>query len=299
MMNSHIKLVVTDVDGTFLPKSREFSPATLAVVQQLHTQGVKLVLASSRPPRGMAHILEDAGISDPALPLVSMNGALISTLGGTTLFEQPLESRILLGIYGTVKDLLGVGKLNFMLLDAQHWWVEDCNRDGTYDDLVQREAWSLRMKPLVGTSTGASGDSKNDIHQRMLQPAHKITLLGQPELVSEAKERITRLYAHETTATSPANPKFLDITAAHTHKGTAVERLAAHLSLQREQICTIGDGENDVDMFRAVSGDGASGADGVSIAMAHASEAVRSAARFTAEAGDEGWAQAVERFVLA
>jgi Cof subfamily protein (haloacid dehalogenase superfamily) len=288
-MNSRIKLVVTDVDGTFLPKSREFSTATLDAVQRLHAQGIKLVLASSRPPRGMAHILEDAGISDPALPLVSMNGALISTLGNTTLFEQQLASPVLLGIHGAVKDLLGFGKLNFILLDAKQWWVEDFGHDGKYDELVQREAWSLRMKPLVGRSN----DGKDDILQRMLQPADKITLLGMADRVAEAKERITRLYGIDITATSPANPKFLDITAAGVHKGTAVERLAEYLKLQREQVCVIGDGENDVDMFRAV------GSEGLSIAMGHAAEAVCSAARFVTGSQDEdGWVQAMNTYIL-
>jgi Cof subfamily protein (haloacid dehalogenase superfamily) len=288
-MNTRITLVISDVDGTFLPKSRTLSAATLEVVQHLHKEGIKLVLASSRPPRGMKHILEAAGILDPLLPLVSLNGALITTIGGDVLVESQMESRILLGIYGALEDLLGYDKLNFMLLDAKNWWVADVKGDGRYDDFVQREAWSLRMKPYVGNGN----NGKDNIHQRMLQPAHKITLLGLQEIVTEAKTRIESLYKGEVTTSSPANPKFLDITAHNVHKGTAVQQLARHFCLEQKQICVIGDGENDVAMFHAV------GTQGISIAMAHASDAVRSAARFVSSPDNEdSWATAITTYVL-
>jgi len=291
MNRSPIRLIVTDVDGTLLPKSRTLSERTSNVIRQLQARQIPLVLASSRPPRGMRHIMEEAGLNDARLPLISLNGALVSTLGGTVLAETLLESHQMLGMMACVRDLLGLNLLNVMLLDAERWWVAS-HDDGSdeYDEFVQREAWSLRMKPLVGWGN----DGGNNIHQRMLFPAHKITLLGQPERVAEAKTRLVELYATQITATSPANPKFLDITAANVHKGTAIERLAATLGIQRQEICVLGDGENDVEMFRAVGGGG------VSVAMGNASDAVKAAARFVTGSPDEdGWANAVEQYVLA
>jgi hypothetical protein len=288
---SPIRLIVTDVDGTLLPKSRTLSERTSNVIRQLQARQIPLVLASSRPPRGMQHIMEEAGLNDARLPLISLNGALVSTLGGTVLAETLLESHQMLGMMACLRDLLGLNLLNVMLLDAERWWVAS-HDDGSdeYDEFVQREAWSLRMKPLVGWGN----DGGNNIHQRMLFPAHKITLLGQPERVAEAKTRLVELYATQITATSPANPKFLDITAANVHKGTAIERLAATLGIQRQEICVLGDGENDVEMFRAVGGGG------VSVAMGNASDAVKAAARFVTGSPDEdGWAKAVEQYVLA
>ena len=49
----NIKLIVSDVDGTFLPKSRTITEATCKVLRELAARSIAVVLASSRPPLGM------------------------------------------------------------------------------------------------------------------------------------------------------------------------------------------------------------------------------------------------------
>lgn len=264
-----IKLVVSDVDGTFLPKSRVITDATREVLRELHNQGITVVLASSRPPRGMAHILDDAGMTRIPHPFISMNGAVISQTDKTTLYSAQVDSATVQAVYELVHDT-GV---NFMLLDESGWWSSG------NDDLVRREAASLRFEPIL-----------ENLHERMKSPVNKITLLGTPEQRAEAKRRIDEHLGDKVSASSPANPKFIDITAPNVHKGTAVIRLAETFGLKREEICAIGDGENDVEMFRVA---------GMSIAMGHAAESVRNAAtHLTSSHEEDGWAKAMQSFVL-
>lgn len=69
-----------------------------------------------------------------------------------------------------------------------------------------------------------------------------------------------------------------------------VRYLADHYQISPEQIATIGDMPNDVLMFAQ---------SGLSIAMGNASEEVQRAARHvTSSNEDEGFANAVERFIL-
>ncbi len=66
--------------------------------------------------------------------------------------------------------------------------------------------------------------------------------------------------------------------------------LAERLGLQPSEIATIGDQPNDVLMFKK---------SGLSIAMGNASDAVkREAQEVTTSSEDEGFANAVERFIL-
>jgi Cof subfamily protein (haloacid dehalogenase superfamily) len=267
-LNPRIKLVVSDVDGTFVTKG-VITPATLLALDQVRAQGIAVVLASSRPPRGMAHFFDIAAMNIVSTPFIGMNGAIIGNTSGEILYSCMLEPAVVQALYDAVHDT-GV---NVMLLDAEGWW------SSAEDELVQREARALRFMPDF-----------ERFHQRLTYPANKMTLLGDPDAVAEARRRVDAGFAGQVSATSPANPRFLDITAPGVHKGTAVLRLAEMLSLKREEICAIGDGENDTEMFRVV---------GTSIAMGHAADAVKAQATHTTLAHDaDGWAHAMERFVL-
>jgi len=91
-------------------------------------------------------------------------------------------------------------------------------------------------------------------------------------------------------AASLSQPYYLDVTHPDANKGAVVRYLAQHLGIGPDQIATIGDMPNDVLMFANSR---------LSIAMGQSgSEVHRAARRVTASNEDEGFARAMERFVL-
>ena len=87
-----------------------------------------------------------------------------------------------------------------------------------------------------------------------------------------------------------SQPYYLDVTHPDANKGEVVLMLSQLLAIPSEQIATIGDMPNDVLMFQK---------SGVSIAMGNASEDVQKAATYVTTSNDEeGFANAMERFVL-
>jgi len=87
-----------------------------------------------------------------------------------------------------------------------------------------------------------------------------------------------------------SQPYYLDVTHPEANKGFVVQRLAEFLSIPPEQIATIGDQPNDMLMFTK---------SGVSIAMGNASPEVQQSAHYvTTSYEDEGFANAVERFIV-
>ena len=85
-------------------------------------------------------------------------------------------------------------------------------------------------------------------------------------------------------------PYYLDVTNKNANKGAVVEYLSQHIGVPEEEIATIGDQPNDVLMFKR---------SGFSIAMGNASDEVKAqAAAVTASYNDEGFAKAMEAFIL-
>jgi hydroxymethylpyrimidine pyrophosphatase-like HAD family hydrolase len=94
--------------------------------------------------------------------------------------------------------------------------------------------------------------------------------------------------AHVSASRSQAY--YVDVTHPQANKGVVIERLSDYYKIPQEQIATLGDGANDVLMFKP---------SGLSIAMGNASKDVqRQATYVTASNEDEGFAKAVEEFIL-
>ena len=87
-----------------------------------------------------------------------------------------------------------------------------------------------------------------------------------------------------------SQPYYLDVTHPQANKGDVVEALAKELKIPTSEIATIGDMPNDVNMFKR---------SGFSIAMGNASDEVKAqASAVTAGYDDEGFAKAIENFLL-
>jgi hydroxymethylpyrimidine pyrophosphatase-like HAD family hydrolase len=93
---------------------------------------------------------------------------------------------------------------------------------------------------------------------------------------------------HVTAAAS--QPYYLDVTHPLANKGAVVKYLRSMYNLDEADVATIGDQPNDVLMFAH---------SGLSIAMGNASpEVKRAARRVTTSNEEEGFANAVRRFIL-
>ena len=87
-----------------------------------------------------------------------------------------------------------------------------------------------------------------------------------------------------------SQPYYLDITHPLANKGVALSEIAKLLGIPLAEIAVIGDGGNDVAMFER---------SGLSIAMGNASPQVQRTADFVTDSnGDDGFAKAIERFIL-
>jgi hydroxymethylpyrimidine pyrophosphatase-like HAD family hydrolase len=123
-------------------------------------------------------------------------------------------------------------------------------------------------------------------------------LTGVAKIVGVSDDRTTIAAATEDTreafgahvSAARSQPYYLDVTHPDANKGGVITFLSAHYDIPAAAIATIGDMPNDVLMFAR---------SGLSIAMGQADDQVHRAARHvTASNDDEGFAIAVERFIL-
>jgi Cof subfamily protein (haloacid dehalogenase superfamily) len=144
---------------------------------------------------------------------------------------------------------------------------------------VAREAWTVKFQPKVVTDFADALDSAAKI----------VGISDDHDRVQRCEADAQAAFGQHATA-SRSQPYYLDVTHKDANKGAVVEYLSRHIDIPAEEIATIGDQPNDVLMFRR---------SGFSIAMGNASDQVKAqASTTTASYNDEGFAKAMERFIL-
>ncbi len=255
------------MDGTLVTQDKVLTDAAVAAVHRLRQAGVLFALTSGRPPRGMEMLVEPLAIDTP---IAAFTGGLMVDSAMAVMEQHVLPEHLV----EPVADHMKTFGLDVWLYRGADWYVSD-----TKAPHVDREAWTVKFEPKV--MDGFDGLTDGVVKLVGVSDDH--------EAIDTASESVCEKFGDHVTAAA-SQPYYLDVTNPQANKGSVARDLARRYKLKPEQIATIGDQPNDVLMFAH---------SGLSIAMGNADPQVKRAARrVTRSNEDEGFAHAVERFVL-
>ncbi|GAA4252750.1 Cof-type HAD-IIB family hydrolase [Dactylosporangium darangshiense] len=266
-MNAGIGALLADVDGTLVTGDSRLTGRAVGAVRELQRRGVVFAITSGRPPSGLVGLVEPLGVT---VPMAAFNGGAIVMPDMRVVDERTVPP----GLAPSIVSALREHDLDVWVFHSTGWYLTD--EDAPH---ARREARTVSYQPVVVTDLAP-----------VLDRAVKIVGVGDDHdrvALAEADLRV-RFGAHVTASRS--QPHYLDVTHPSATKGVVVQRLSDYYGIPLEHIATIGDQPNDVAMFVR---------SGLSIAMGNAPEDVRrQATHVTASYEQEGFAEAVERYVL-
>ena len=284
MASKKISILLADVDGTLVDSQKRITPRAKAAIEKLTEAGIKFAVTSGRPPRGMKMIVEAVKLS---APLAAFNGGmLVEPDTMKVLVQQTLDAEIAQDVI----ERVGEFGLVVWVYAGVDWYIQDLNSPHR-----EKEERTVQFPPKV----------VKNFDEALRQGVAKVVGVSDDYgLVAKAEKGIADEFEHgvhaRCTTTSRdcepsvsaarSQPYYLDITHPKANKGSVVEMLADLLKIPPADFATIGDMPNDVLMFKK---------SGYSIAMGQASEEVQKSATYvTAGMDDEGFAKAVEDFIL-
>lgn len=268
MVTPTVKLLLADVDGTLVTPDKVLTDRAVEAVHKLHDAGVTFAITSGRPPRGMAMLIEPLDIHTP---IAAFNGGLLVDSDMKVIEQRVLPAELVV----PVADMMSSFKLDVWLYSGADWYVPKA--DGPH---VGRESWTVKFEPKV-MSDGVQGLTGS--------VAKLVGVSDDHDAVSKATSAVHDRFGDHVSAAA-SQPYYLDVTHPQANKGAVARYLAAKYKLDPDDIATIGDMPNDVLMFAH---------SGLSIAMGQSSpEVKRAARRVTTSNEDEGFANAVDRFIL-
>ena len=248
-------LIALDVDGTVLLEDETLSPGVVEAIAHAHRAGHEVMLATGRAwesTRGIQRVLDLA--PDYA---VCSNGAVIMKRIDGDFSEELRYERFHIETFDPAEVLTLLGEH----LPGANYMVELA--DGRRRYTGEMDDWNLAHAQRVSFEELAS------------QPVCRVVVVSPDDTAEDFVDLVARIGLNKVSY-AVGWSAWLDIAPHGVDKSTALERVRTWLGVDPEHVLVMGDGRNDVGMFRWAREHG-----GRAIAMAQGPDEVRAAASET------------------
>ena len=271
-----IKLIAMDLDGTLLKSDGSISDRVLRAVANAAAKGYTVVPATGRT---LSEVPEKILSLDGIRYIILANGASIMDLQDD---RESYADLIPLEKAAGIFDMMYGSGIAFV---AYSEGVAFCDERYTKDLL---DYYSPRGKYYANIIENMRFVENLPAYFR--KAGRAVEKIYIPLIVGEARKKVADAVSEnpDLVATS-SEVENMEINASTANKGMALAQLCVGLGIAREQVMTIGDGNNDKEMLAFA---------GFSVAMGNSSADVKSVASYVTVPNDEdGAAVALRKFL--
>jgi 5-amino-6-(5-phospho-D-ribitylamino)uracil phosphatase len=259
-------LIGLDIDGTLVHDDGTLSSAVMAEVARVRALGHKVTIATGRAAANAYPIIRQLGIESGFA--ICSNGAVQIEIG-----DFPKGYRL-----SDVKTFDPAEVLSVLIdkLPNAHFAVEDI--DGSY-----------RFHRPFPTYALGDQNFETDLEQLLHHPVSRVVVLSPEHDVNEFLGIIEAI-GLQSVSYAIGYTAWLDIAPKGVDKGHGLEQVREKFGIPGDQVVVIGDGRNDIDMFRWAKALG-----GFAFAMGQAPDEVKlEATAITAAVDQDGVAQVLQ-----
>lgn len=268
-----IKAICTDIDGTLLDKNRELSLRTLKAFAALPAD-FPVILASSRMPSAMTHLLKDLNRVNNGLVCYNGGYVLSASLEKTSLSSVWIEPQICQKIIEQTANT----SIHVSLYSEDEWYAPKM------DPWTEKEENATKVKARL-----MENDQVIASWQKSQSGAHKVMCMG---IASEIQElyRCLQSELSESLHLYRSKDTYLEIAPKSISKATGLREIVKRLGISMEEVMAFGDNYNDIELLASV---------GLGVAVGNAREEVKAVAReITAGSKADGVALSIEKHLL-
>lgn len=273
-----IKLIVTDLDGTFLNSNHVTIPKeNIDAFKKAHEMGIKVAIASGRTKILTDYLVEQLPFLDY---LITSNGAVTYDLHtGKVVCSTLMNNSKSVEIFNILKDYNLIYEIYFdgkCYMNEESYSMFDAEHVPPHIHALLKDF----IKPVSSLEALIDGQG--------IEKLNIMSLSGEERLEIESKISDVA-FASSFPITKGVNGN-LEMTDENATKGFAIKGLADALNISKENIMCFGDGENDCSMLEYAD---------YSFAMANGNDLAKSTAKFLTDTNDNaGVAKAINKYVF-
>ncbi|MGF1520376.1 MAG: Cof-type HAD-IIB family hydrolase [Nodosilinea sp.] len=277
-MTADIRLLVLDIDGTLAGVSNQINAPVIEAIRAVQQRGVAVAIATGRMYQSALRFYQAVGST---LPLMAYQGAFIKDPNTQKLHRHtPLPRQLALELLTYLAPMEANNDLSI------HLYIDDQLHVRAVIGDTEAYAERSGIRPVAAGDLAALLNGNVAIETtKLLALSNNIGLLS--DILSDLGQR----YPTDDLYLTRSVEYFVEATHPKANKGEAVRFLAEDLlDLKPDQVMTIGDNYNDLEMLRYA---------GIGVAMGDAPGPVKQGADWVAPGVEaDGVAVALREFLL-
>ncbi|HFU4460312.1 TPA: Cof-type HAD-IIB family hydrolase [Streptococcus suis] len=273
-----VRLVATDMDGTFLDGQGSFDKERFSrILDGLEEKQIPFVIASGN---GMGRLLQLCQGFEDRLIFVADNGAHVYQ-NGKTMIRRAIQQEELEAILHFFKGR----------------WADVCLMLSNEENIYMQagagqpfEGTDLPIEPAQMAAFQSRVTYLDDLSvYPITEPIYRLGLWVPEEQVVQLIEPFNQAFQGQLVAVTSGYGS-IDILPQGIHKAWGLEQVLTSLDIEPEQVMAFGDSDNDIEMLELV---------GYSYAMENATDKVKAVAKYLAPSHLEaGVLQVIEEHIL-
>lgn len=280
-MESNIKLVALDLDGTLFNSQSVISKRNIDTIRKATDAGINVIISSGRPYNGLPHDPAKAAGMQYA---ITANGAAVYELGTKKcLYESCINDEVVIPI----TDYLLTKKVHVdVFIDGHGYSPIKCLEDAKYLCVPPSlKEYIMNTRTRVPSITDMI--KENGTHVQKITLNFDVDENGKFYCRDEVFDYLTSIPQIDVVSGGYGN---LEFTKKGVSKGVALVKLAEILGINIASTMAIGDSENDLAIIEAA---------GIGVAMKNATDLIKDTADYITDSNDEdGVATAIAKFCL-
>lgn len=262
------KLIAIDLDDTLLNENNEISKGNLEALNYAKCKGIKIVICTGRTTKSVEKYTYQIDGYNEEDYIIVFNGAVITSNTGRIIFRKTINKDLL-------DQLIDIGRnenVAIQIYDDHQFYVEG------YTQEVEDYEKNIGLK-----SVSIKDLKEKEMTIKLLYNSNNISKL------LKIKETIANELGNKVFAFF-SKPNYLEVLTNEANKGLAVEFLASHLKINKEETIAIGDSENDIYMIQYA---------GIGVCMKNGRDAVKKTADYITKNNnnEDGVAEVIYKFI--
>ena len=275
-----VKAILLDIDGTLTNDRKEITETTKRALMIAQQYGIRLVIASGRPSRGIFPYGDQLDMREHHGIFVCYNGArVVDCETGKVLVDITIPVDLSKAVLEHMKKF----DVKPIITHGSHMVVED-----VYNCMVKDGDRTFNVIEYESRMNGYRLMETEDLAAYTDFPVNKILTAGDSDYLQAHYKEMAAPFEGKLSMMFTSN-FYYEFTALGVDKGTALKKAMEQLDISPEECIAFGDSENDIPMLQFA---------GTGVAMGNAQQGVKDIAdEITDDNNHDGIARSLARHI--
>ncbi len=275
-----IKAILLDIDGTLTNDRKEITEETKRALMLAQDYGIRLVIASGRPAKGLFQYGDQLNMREHHGLFVCYNGSrVVDCATGEVYVDITIPTDLSKQVLAHMENFDVVPMINH----GSHMVVED-----VYNCMVKDGDREFNVIEYEARMNGYRLMEVDNLKEFLDFPVNKILTAGDSDYLRAHYEEMAAPFKGKLSMMFTAN-FYYEFTAMGVDKGSALKIAMEKVGIKPEECIAFGDAENDISMLHYA---------GIGVCMANGQEKVKAMAdEITEDNNHDGIAKCLYRHI--